>query len=283
MPEGDTIFRLAARLHAALSGACVRTFELPRQSLPTEHLIGAEITQIQALGKNLLIHFSDTHVLHTHLKMLGRWQLVRRGCRLTRPTNSLVVHIATDTWDAGCYHAPIVRLLTRAQAKRDPLLRSLGPDLLNDEFDLEAAVTALAGATEPSVADALLNQRYVAGIGNVYKSELLHIAGLDPFAPTAAFTRDELSALMRTAQSLLRRNVTGAGDNYGPAHNAYVRTTRSGCEVGKGPVAVYGRNGERCFSCETRIERRYQGVFARSTYYCPTCQPPRTVTPIETA
>jgi endonuclease VIII len=271
MPEGDTIFRL----HAALCGGHVRAFDLPRHAFSTEHLIGAEVTQVRALGKNLLIHFADTHVLHTHLKMQGRWQLAQRGERMTQASSLLVVRLTTDLWEARCFHAPVVRLLTRGQARRDPQLQSLGPDLLGEVFDLQAAVNALASAPEPTLAEALLNQRYVAGIGNVYKSELLHDSGLDPFAPASAFLRDELEHLLLRARQLLLRNVQGVQRPSPRAPDAYVRTTRNGCEAGKGPIAVYGRYGDRCYECDTPIQRSYEGAFARSTYYCPTCQPAR--------
>jgi endonuclease VIII len=278
MPEGDTLYRIAARLDPALRGYLVRDFELPRQQVATAQLLGTRITGVRALGKHLLIEIGETHVLHTHLKMTGIWHLYKRGARYRRPAALLVARIATDAWEAACFHAPLVRLLTAAQAKRDPMLRSIGPDVLSAEFDAAAAAAALAAASEPTLAEALLNQRYLAGIGNVYKSELLYAAGLDPFAAPQAFSADELIALASRAQALLLRNVASVGRGSAGAHYTYTRTTRSGCEAGKGPIAVYGRNGERCFRCDNTIERAYVGAFARSTYYCRSCQPARSTT-----
>lgn len=277
MPEGDTLFRIAARIRPAFVGREVLELRLPRSPANTEPVTGSLIRDVQTHGKNLFIHFSSEHVLHTHLKMNGIWHVYPDGAPYRRAPSLLVVSLRIAGFEAACFHAPVVRLLTSSGFARDPLLRALGPDILHSTLDEEAIVRGLTQAGKRSLGEALLDQRIMAGVGNVYKSEALFTRKLDPFAPVSAFSEVELRDLVRYLAAIMQKNVRVLANGSSPgSHYRYQRTTRSGCEVGKGPISVYGRMGEPCFDCDSAIARAYQGALSRSTYYCPTCQPART-------
>jgi endonuclease VIII len=300
MPEGDSLFRLAARLRPLLEGSRVHTLELPRADTPTAHLRGKQVNKVWAQGKNLLVRFEEGTVLHVHLQMSGRVRVHRgRGpdvrARVERARAFSVVVLTLEETDADANagadaagpttivveRAPTARLLRERDLPGDWRLATLGPDLLGATFDEDEALRRLRSPdrAEQPLGVVVMDQGAVAGIGNVYKSEVLFREGLDPFAKVRAFTDDELRAVLRTARSLLQRNVgprpfAGRKDPFYKPYDVG-RVTRDRVEVGKGPVAVYGRLGHACFECGTAIEMARQGEQRRSTYVCPTCQPAR--------
>ncbi|MBX7195819.1 MAG: hypothetical protein K1X94_27440 [Sandaracinaceae bacterium] len=278
MPEGDTLHRIALRMQP-LVGGLVEALSLPRGTQPTAHLVGKRIVSIEARGKNLLVTFEGRWVLHTHLRMNGAWRLRARDDRplSSRFPRGTVVHLATATHEALCTNAPTVVLARAGSLRFDPLA-SLGPDLLADEVDLDAMVRRLRAADETPIGLAVMDQRLVAGIGNVWKSEGLFARGLDPFAPVARFADDELRALLAHLHMAMQANVDGR------AHRRALVPARGGPRITRLSVggareghAVYERAGAPCLACGTRVERRKQGT--RSTYVCPRCQPARSPTP----
>ena len=256
MPEGDTIHTLAARLRPALEGATVTRFEAPRLAGPLRPRPGMRIEAVGAHGKHLLICFERDLVLEVHLGMVGTWQLARPGERLRRPAHLLRARVGVEGWEARFFTAPIVRTFV----DRGPTpISHLGPDLADPDVDLDAATARLSAVPEPdtSVAEVLLDQRVAAGIGNVFKSEVLWACRVHPFLPIAATDEATRRRLLEVAARQIRANV-------GPGRR---RTVPDG-------LAVYGRSRRACRRCGTPIRMRRHGVQARSTYWCPTCQPP---------
>jgi len=267
MPEGDTLHRTAARLRPALRGQALTRFEAPRL-LGDRPRPGATITDVEAVGKHLLIHFDDGLTLRTHLRMSGSWHLYRTGERWRKPRHLLRALVAVDGWEAVCFSAPVVQTYRPEHpggalgTDLDPV-GHLGPDLCRRDADLEECVRRMGELPEPDaeIATVLLDQRVAAGVGNVYKSEVLFACGVNPFAPLSTIDVDSRRRLVETAARLLRANLTTAR-----------RTTVAGPP---GSVAVYGRARQPCRRCGTPVRVVRQGEQARSTYWCPRCQPVR--------
>lgn len=281
MPEGDSLYRLARRLGPALTGRVVRALELPRGDpggRATGDVVGTTVTSVEARGKNLLVRFSNGWVLHTHLKMLGAWRLHGDGAAIRGSRDAISAVLAVEGAVAVCYRAPIARLVREQDLRAVRELRSLGPDLLGETFDEAAALARLRASGDRPLGVAILDQRVMAGVGNVYKSEVCFAERLDPFAKVSAFTLAELAALIRRARELLTANVAPRPANrVYPSARRGVRVTRDPVDMarGGGPLHVYARRGLPCFRCGTRIEMKRQGELLRSTYHCPTCQPSR--------
>lgn len=254
MPEGDTIWRTAERLRPALAGKVVARFDGRRMSVPGPPP-GTVIENVEARGKYLLVHFADGQTLETHMKMTGSWHLYRVGERWGRSPSSARVEIeTTEGWIAVCFRAPVVDLVTRRTGPAH-----LGPDLTAPAPDLEMAVDRFGivdGATP--VAIALLDQRICCGVGNVYKSEVLHELRLAPQVAVAELGADLRRRLVETSHRMLRANLGG-----GPRVTA---------PTVPGGLAVYGRRDEPCWRCGEAVQRIVQGEHARSTYWCPGCQ-----------
>jgi len=273
MPEGDTLHAIARKLQP-LVGERVVALSLPRTTQPTSHLVGRSIERIEALGKNLLVHFEGRWILHTHLRMNGRWRMRRRepARRPALPPGS-VVYLATATHEALCVDAPVVTL-ARAGSLRLRALADLGPDLLAPEVDLEALVRRLRTADEAPIGLALCDQRLVAGIGNIWKSEALFALGLDPLALVARFTDEELRALLLHTRVAMQANVDGRAHRRALVpRTAGPRITRFEGGRALAGHAVYERAGLACSRCGSRVTRVRQGT--RTTYLCAHCQPRR--------
>ncbi len=287
MPEGDTLYRIAATLRPVLE-ANVVTLTLPRVPLRE---VDVQLQTVQAFGKHLLIHLADGRVLHTHLKMSGKWYVhatvaqadgTARPATWRRSAHNVVVLIETPVAVAVCYHAPTVQLLAPLAARRFIASVQTAQDVLSPSFDCASAAAALQLHATEAIGVALLDQSIIAGIGNVYKSEGLFAAQLHPTTQIQHIANASLIALMATIARMMRRNVTdvdrpptvvGELRARNQAHYQYQRTTRSGCEIGKGPIAVYGRVDRNCFDCGTEIQMLRQGAQRRSSYFCPHCQP----------
>ncbi|HEX9189302.1 MAG TPA: DNA-formamidopyrimidine glycosylase family protein, partial [Vicinamibacteria bacterium] len=261
--EGDTIWRTARTLHAALAGQPVLAIgsSLPAVAAAAERLrvVGQTIEAVEARGKHLLVRFAGGAVLHTHQGMRGSWHLRRRVGATPRPPSRARAVIETAGAVAVCSLAPVVEMLSAAQAAAHPALRRLGPDLLAPGFDPAAAARRLRARGDLAIGVALLDQTALAGIGNVYKSEVLFLCGVSPFARVGDLDDGALDRLVEKAGELLRRNL-------GPG----MRRTTS--PLAPGRLWVSGRSGQPCRRCGAIVERSVQGEQARSTYFCPTCQ-----------
>ena len=274
MPEGDTIFRLARRLHHALAGQTVRRFEsvLPALSRVDDDrpLAGRAIESVAARGKHLLMTFSGDLTLHSHLRMNGSWQLYEHGEPWRRSRRDMRVIVETDRTVAVGFNLTIAEFLTARALARHPQLQALGPDLLDPAFDSRDALRRLRAGGGAAVGDALLDQRIIAGIGNVLKSEILFVAGIHPFAAVSRLDAGDLERLITVALKLLAMNVpadTPGGGWPGPA-----RRTRNSLDP-SASLWVYGRGGRPCRRCGAAIAQRKSGADARVTFWCPRCQP----------
>jgi len=272
MPEGDAIFRTARTLHRALAGREVTRFESVLPALTRVHdqtpITGRTVDGVSAAGKHVLIRFSGDLVLRTHMRMNGSWHIYRTGEPWRRPRRDMRIVVGTREFEAVGFTVPVAEFLTSRAMERQQDLRQLGPDLLGGTFDVADAIRRYRERQTIAIADALLNQRLAAGIGNVYKSETLFLCRIHPFRTVASLSDDDLRALLQTARKHLLANVT---------HPAGGIVTYRGFQRGGGRdrdrVYVYGRAGLPCRVCGTPIEMTPQGPDARLTYWCPTCQP----------
>jgi endonuclease VIII len=256
MAEGDTIHRTARALSDALRDRPITAVEVPnpqsplrRQSDRLERLRGAALTEAEARGKHLLLHFEGELILHSHLGMRGSWRVVpaRAGIRDRR---AWVVLSARDL-DVVELEGSRLDLRTEREVRSDPRLRALGPDVLGAEFDASTGVAAIR-RTEQSreVGEALIDQRVLAGIGNIYKCEGCWSARIDPWRRLSDLSDEELRRLAIETAALMRY----------------------GLETGRTPRSIYRRAGQPCPRCGQRIRSRGQGDANRTTYWCQSCQ-----------
>jgi endonuclease-8 len=277
VPEGDNLYRAAQELTPVLVGKPLRALSLVRRTERTDALLGQPIEGVEARGKNLLVHFAGGLSLHVHLKMQGRIFIAPLARARHSPAHDTVVVLDTDAHRVTVSRAPVARLIRTQDLVRDLHFRNLGPDVLSPGFDLEEALRRLSARAELALGEALLDQSAIAGLGNVWKSELCFNLKLDPFAPVAAYTADELQRLLALARELLVANVSRPArripDPFTP--RAGVRAARVNQRLGQKPLSVYERLGAPCYDCATPIAMQRQGRDQRSTFFCPRCQPAR--------
>lgn len=276
MPEGDTIFRAARTLSLALAGRVVTRFDTGYAHLATvdagSPVAGRTIETVEARGKHLLMSLSDDLILVTHMRMSGSWHVYRPGESWQKARSRARIVLETEAFVAVGFDVPVARFLTAAALARDPQLRSLGPDLLDTGFSTKQALANLAAAEGREVAEALLDQRVMAGLGNVFKSEVLFMAGVNPFALVADLDLTTRARLVQLARTSIRDNALDP-QVQAPTYTGLRRTTRRADPRAR--LWVYGRSGQPCRRCGTPIVERKQGVHARTTFFCPSCQPPR--------
>lgn len=255
----------------------MRALSLPRRVERTEGLVGVSVESVEARGKNLLVHFEGGMSLHVHLKMWGRIFIQPLAQASRADGRDVVVALDTDSHRVLVVKAPVARLIQRRDLVRDLHFRDLGPDLLGPIFDMDEALRRFALRKHVPLGEALMDQSAVAGIGNVWKSELCFNHKLDPFAPVATVREEELRALLETARTMMHETVQRQPrripDPFAP--RGHTRATRTNHRLGQKRQSVYGRAGEPCYDCQTVVRMQRQGDQDRSTYYCPHCQPPR--------
>jgi endonuclease-8 len=275
VPEGDSIFRAARTLHRALAGKIVTRVESVLPALTRIHedapLIGRTMNEVSAAGKHLLMRFSGDLVLRTHMRMNGSWHIYRPGERWQRPARDMRIVIATADFVAVAFNVPVAEFLTVRALARQPELRRLGPDLLGAGFDPVEAARRIRERAGHEIAEVVLDQRVVAGAGNVYKSEILFLCRINPFTRVAALTDGQVAEVVQTARSLLAANVGNVATGAIVTYVGMRRTTRRADPAER--LWVYGRAGLPCRECGTLVTRRAQGPDARLTYWCPRCQP----------
>jgi endonuclease-8 len=249
MPEGDTLHRIARTLQSALAGKRVTRFEtvLPKLARVDDEtpIRGRTIERVRAVGKHLLIELSGGLELRTHLRMNGSWHIYRTGERWQRPRIDMRVVLGTEEWEAVGFNLPVAEFCS----VDTPV--PVGPDLLADEIDVDDAIARLRLLAGEEIAEALLNQRAVSGIGNIWKSETLWTCRVSPFVKVETIDDVKLREIVLTARKLLRHSFAGSS---------------------RSRFSVYGRRGEPCRRCGTPIEMRKQGRDARVTYWCARCQ-----------
>jgi len=274
MPEGDTIYRAARTLHRALSGHIVERFESVLPALTRVHddhpITGRTIERVTAAGKHLLMYFSGGNVLRTHMRMNGSWHIYRPGERWQRGRQDMRVLVATKEFEAVGFNIPEAEFVRTGDLERHDDLRRLGPDLLGDTFDRTEAIRRIRERGDMPIGDVLLNQRVMAGVGNVYKSEVLFACGVNPFLRVDALSDAQVECVVDTSRRFLQINVT---ERLAPmtTYSGYRRTTRRDDPAER--VGVYGRARRNCRKCGAAIQAKASGNDARLTYWCPVCQP----------
>jgi endonuclease-8 len=266
VPEGDTIHRTAVVLHRHLAGQVVTGFEIgnPRISHAAgrEQIVGSTIVRVESNGKHLFVHFSTPAevVLHTHMKMSGEWHVYRPGERWWQPESEARVVIRTETVVAPCFHPPIVELLTAKELALHLIVSALGPDIIRDSFDMNEALARLRAKPDRDIATALLDQKVISGIGNVYKVEALFLAKTSPWAQVRDLDDDRLREIVEHARKLIRLNRDGGQ-----------RRTHFSLNPGE-LMWVDERAGLPCHVCGTRVEAGWHPDEVRKSWYCPKCQ-----------
>ncbi|MEK6373679.1 MAG: DNA-formamidopyrimidine glycosylase family protein [Acidobacteriota bacterium] len=241
MPEGDTIFRTAQTLHRALAGKVVTRFETVLPKLERVTIKGRTIERVVAAGKHLMIEFEGGVHLHTHMRMNGSWHIYRVGQRWRRPRSDMRLVIETADYVAVGFNVPVADF---------DAVPEIGPDLLSADFDPAEALRRVKQQGEEEIANVLLNQRVMAGVGNIWKSEALFRSGVDPFKRVRDLDDATLARIIANARKLLKASAAS-------------RVERM----------VYSRGGQPCRRCGTRVASRAQGPDVRLTYWCPKCQP----------
>lgn len=274
MPEGDTIFRAARALNQALAGEVVTRFETAYAPLASVHdqtpITGRVIESVESRGKWLLLRFSGDLILVTHMLMSGSWHIYRPGERWKRSRSHMRVVLSTRGWEAVAFDVPVARFHTARSLERYTAIPTLGPDLLGETFAQDEAQKRLLARPDQEIGNVLLDQQVLAGIGNVFKSEICFACRVHPFRLVSTLNRREIECLLDTARRFLSAN---AGPNASGGIVTYTggrRTTRQSDEAAR--LWVYRRKGHPCRRCGTAIAMRKQGPGARSTYWCPQCQ-----------
>ena len=275
MPEGDTIFRAARTLNQALSGQVVTGFEtnLPRLARVDfdRGIVGRQIQNVEARGKWLLMHFGGDLILLTHMLMSGSWHIYRPGEAWQRPAIDMRILVKTEKLWAVAFKVPVAEFHTADTLRRRQGLRQLGHDILSTTFDAEQSVQSLRTQGGLEVGIALLKQSVIAGLGNVYKSEVCFACGVNPFQLISELQTEEVGCLANTARKFLLANVSEASGGQMMTYTGLRRTTERANHNER--LWVYGRRGEPCRKCGTPIQSRKQGEDARTTFWCPQCQP----------
>jgi len=257
MPEGDAVWQTAQRLHQALAGRVLTRsdFRVPRYA--TTDLKGRVVTEAISRGKHLLIRTGDGITVHTHLRMDGSWR-VRPARDRVANSHRIRLILANTEWQAVGYQLGVVEVLHTASEHR--VVGYLGPDLLGPDWDPAEAERRLGADPARPVGEALLDQRNLAGIGNVYKAELLFLRGINPWRPVGDVA--DIDALVGLARRMLDANKERSG-----------MVTTGVARRGE-QTWVYGRAGRPCRRCGTLVKSADQGrnPEERITYWCPRCQ-----------
>ncbi len=257
MPEGDTIHHAAARIRPILEGVVPDELATPHPRFAADRwpqrLARRAVTAVDAHGKHLFLRFGGDLVIHSHLRMTGSWGTYRAGQRWGRSPRRAWLVIRARGGEVVQFDGPVLELMTAARARADRRIAGLGPDILAPELDEDRFLARLR-ADDPTrpIGDALIDQRTIAGIGNLWKVEGCFAAGVDPWRPTGQVRDDEALAIVRETRPRMQRS----------ARDGYQKRFEQ----------IYGRSGRPCPRCGARIRQRGQWDDNRSTFWCPRCQ-----------
>lgn len=261
MPEGDTIHAAARRIRAVLLDRVPDEIRAPQPRHAAERwperLAGRAVRAVDAHGKHLFVRFDGELTLHSHLRMTGAWGVHREGARWKRSARRAWLVIRAGEWSVVEFDGPVLELMRESRTRFDRRLAALGPDVVGDELDADAFLARVRAERERdrrrAIGELLLDQRVIAGIGNVWKSESCFAAAVSPWRELGDASDDELLAIATFAHERMTRSAARDG-------------------FGERPRAVYRRAGLPCERCGTPIRSRGQGVDNRTTYWCPGCQ-----------
>src|SRR5215212_9999193 len=271
MPEGDTLARIAVALRPYLAGRVVTGARARLPGPQVSRIVGQKIDAVDAAGKNLLIKFDGGLELRTHLGLHGSWHRYRPGETWRRPPSRAALVLEVPGAVAVCFDAPVVELFERRAEVVHPTISMLGPDLLDESYDQAEALRRLREPSRAATAigEAILDQRAVAGVGNVYKSEVLFMERVDPFAPVSSLDDETLERVLTTAREQLEANARSDA----PAGRSTTVDLKTGKRLAPSRLWVYDRAGRPCHRCGTLILQESQGAeLPRTTYWCPSCQ-----------
>jgi len=275
MPEGDSIYRAARTLNLALAGQTVTSFEsaLPYLSrVEVDHgVVGRTVEKVAARGKWLLMYFSGDLILLSHMLMSGSWHIYRPGETWKRRRYDMRVVIGTSKILAVAFNVPVGEFHTANSLTRREGFRSVGPSTLADNFDESEVVARLRARADLEIGVSLLTQSLLSGIGNIFKSEICFACGINPFRTVSDLTDDDLRCLVSTARKFMLANVTESSGNKITTYVPMRRTTGRANTTER--LWVYKRTGEPCRHCGAAIVSRKQGFDARTSFWCPRCQP----------
>jgi endonuclease-8 len=257
MPEGDTIHHAANRIRPVLAGQVPQEIVTPQRRHAADRwpqrLAGRTVERVEARGKHLLLHFEGGLVVHSHLRMSGSWDVLLEGARWRRSRSRAWLVLRAGGHEVVQFDGPLLELITAARSRTDPQLAGLGPDVLGERLDEREVIRRLR-ADDPTrpFGDALTDQRTIAGLGNIWKSESCFAAAADPWKPAGRTTEDTVLAAIRFAREQMAQS---ARDGFAAR-----------------PRAVYGRAGEPCPRCGETVRSAGQGEQNRTTHWCPGCQ-----------
>jgi endonuclease-8 len=276
MPEGDTIFRTARTLGRALGGKAVTRFYSTYPYLTRYNddspLTGQTVERVESRGKWLLIHFSGGATLATHMLMNGSWHIYRHGERWQQPRFNMRIVLENDDYIAVGFKVPVAEMHSAQSLARDRRFPANNLDVLNPVFDASEAALRVAAHRNEETGNVLLHQEVIAGVGNVFKSEVCFVTQTNPFARVAALSLAQIQSLIAASVRLVRANVLeDSGDTIVTFGGRHRRTTHS--SNASESLWIYGRAGEPCRRCDEIVRRRIQGPDARVTFWCPRCQP----------
>lgn len=259
MPEGDTVYLAATRLNDALGGDVLVETDFRVPSLATVDLSGRRVENVVARGKHLLFRLDGGMTLHTHFKMEGSWHLYRPEEQWRGPQHQVRAVLWTADQVAVGFRLPVLEVL--ATDREQEVVGHLGPDPLGEDWDAGEAVRRLRAHSDEEIGSALLDQRVIAGPGNVYKSEVCFLRGIHPRTTVASVP--DIDALVGLLARLMQANrMTGMQITTGDTRRGRMHW-------------VYGRVGQPCRRCRTPIQRDTQTGYGgdRVTFWCPHCQP----------
>ena len=264
MAEGHAVARWGDALRL-LVGDTVRAIQTPpRWRERADHLLGERLTDVVTHGKHLVLAFSNDWIIHTHAMQYGSWQVGARRDPLRKDTRFIRLRIDTPRRRAVFYHGPVMEVLSREEFAAHERFNSLGPDVLHRDFNVAAVYAAIVAQGDREIGDVVLDQRVVSGIGNIYKSEGLFLAAIDPMQKASDVTLDDMTAFFAEVIPLMQagRQRFGMIETL-PEELRFESWMRTW---------VYRRRGQPCFVCASPIQMSRQGNFQRTTYFCPQCQ-----------
>ncbi len=259
MPEGDTVYLAAKRLNASLAGQRIDASDFRLPALANLDLTGVGVNEVRPYGKHLLFRFDNDRTLHTHFRMDGSWHIYREGQRWSGgPLHSVRIILRSRIYTCVGYRLHDVHILRTTD--EPSVIGHLGPDILDDEFDAGRALENIRSQGPRAIGDVLVDQRVLAGIGNIYRCESLFLAGIAPATRTSSLDSSQCADLITTARTLMMRNRDRASQSTtGDERRAHY---------------VYGRGGRRCRRCHETIVTTTGEVRpnAQTIFWCPGCQ-----------